>query len=91
MVAAKAIKEKVSKNISTTRSKISSHINAHKHCRMCGVNIDIKSDPRTCKDQECVDKLEKQERNDKMMRIMFFVFFAAIIAPIALQLMGFGA
>ena len=91
MVDAKAIKDKVSKKISNTRSKISSHISAHKHCRMCGVNIDVKIDPRICKDQECVDKLEKQERNDKMMRIMFFVFFAAIVAPIALQLFGFGA
>ena len=91
MVDAKAIKDKVSKKISSTRSKVSSHLTAHKHCRMCGINIDVKSDPRICKEQTRIDKLEKQEKNDKMMRIMFFVFFAAIVAPIALQLLGYGA
>ena len=89
MVDAKAIKDKVSKKISSTRSKVSSHLTAHKHCRMCGINIDFKSDPRICKDQTCIDKLEKREKNDRMMRIMFFVFFAAIVAPYALKFMGF--
>mgnify|MGYP002844636585 CR=1 FL=1 len=91
MVDAKAIKDKVSKKISNTKSKISSHIGAHKHCRICGITIDSKADPRICKNQECIEKFEKTQKNDKMMRIMFFVFFAAIVAPIALQLFGFGA
>ena len=91
MVDAKAIKDKVSKKINSARSKISVNNTPHKHCRMCGINIDVKSDPRICKDSTCIEKLEKQEKNDKMMRIMFFVFFAAIVAPIALQLLGYGA
>ena len=46
MVDAKAIKDKVSKKINNTRSKIGSHISAHKHCRICGINIDAKAEPR---------------------------------------------
>ena len=62
MVDAKAIKDKVSKKINNTRSKITSHITAHKHCRKCGINIDAKSDPRVCKNQECIDQMEKQNK-----------------------------
>ena len=91
MVDAKAIKDKVSKKINSTRSKVSSHLTAHKHCRICGINIDAKAEPRICKSADCESALEKREKNDKMMRIMFFVFFAAIVAPIALQLLGYGA
>ena len=46
MVDAKAIKDKVSKKISSTRSKVSSHLTSHKHCRICGINIDAKAEPR---------------------------------------------
>jgi predicted nucleic acid-binding Zn ribbon protein len=90
MVDAKAIKDKVSKKASNARSKISSHLNPHKHCQMCGTTIDIKADPRVCKADECASKLEKRNKNDRMMRIMFVVFFIAIVAPVGLQLAGFG-
>jgi len=53
---------------------------------MCGIDINIKSDPRICNSQECIEQLEKQERNDKMMRIMFGVFFIAFVIPIVLRL-----
>ena len=46
---------------------------------MCGIDIHIKSDPRICNNQECIADLEKQERNDKMMRIMFG--FGAKVLP----------
>ena len=89
MVDAKAIKEKVSRKINNTKSKITGHISAHKHCRICGISIDAKTDPRVCKAVECNEKFEKQGKNDRMMRIMFFVFFLAVVAPIALRLVGF--
>ena len=54
------------------------------------IEIDAKRDPRICKNEDCVNKMEKQGKNDRMMRIMFFVFFIAIVAPVALQLFGFG-
>ena len=88
MVDAKAIKDKVSKKINNTRSKISSHIGAHNHCRICGVNIDVKSEPRICKNPDCASALEKREKNDKMMRIMFFIFVGIFFVPIHLSSVG---
>ena len=90
MVDAKAIKDKLSKKANTARTRVSSNLPSHKHCKMCGLDIDVKSDPRICKNQECLDKLEKHGKNDRMMRIMFFVFFIAVVAPVALALVGIG-
>ncbi len=90
MVDAKAVKETLSKKAANLRSKMSPQQAAHKHCKMCGVTIDHKADPRVCKDQVCISKQEKHGKNDKMMRIMFVVFFIAIVAPVALRLFGFG-
>jgi predicted nucleic acid-binding Zn ribbon protein len=89
MVDAKAIKDKVSKK-ADSRSKGSSHLTAHKHCQICGVTIDIKAEPRICKADECLSKHEKRGKNDRMMRIMFFIFVLIFFAPILLSAMGFG-
>ena len=88
MVDAKAIKDKVSKKINNTRSKISTHINAHKHCRICGINIDVKAEPRICKSADCESALENREKNDRMMRIMFFIFVGIFFVPILLSSVG---
>ncbi len=88
MVDAKSIKDKVSKKISNTRSKISSQIGSHKHCRICGITIDAKADPRICKNADCSNALEKREKNDKMMRIMFFIFVGIFFVPILLKSVG---
>ena len=88
MVDAKAIKDKVSKKINNTRSKISSQITAHKHCRICGINNDAKSEPRICKNTDCSSALEKREKNDRMMRIMFFIFVGIFFVPILLSSVG---
>ena len=84
MVDAKAIKEKAAKKIAAGRTKLS-QITAHKHCKMCGSMIDSKADPRVCKGQDCADKLAKQGKNDKVMRIMFFVFAFFVALPIIVQ------
>lgn len=89
MVDAKSIKEKIGKQINKTRSKITANLPAHKHCRMCGIDINIKSDPRICNNNECIQMLERQEKNDKMMRIMFVVFFIAFVIPIVLRFLSF--
>jgi predicted nucleic acid-binding Zn ribbon protein len=86
MVDAKAIKEKIGKQFNKTKAKITPNLPAHKHCRMCGIDIHIKSDPRICNNQECIADLEKQERNDKMRSIRFGVFFIAFVIPIVLRL-----
>lgn len=88
MVDAKAIKDKVSKKINNTRSKIGSHISAHKHCRICGINIDTKAEPRICNSSDCEAALEKREKNDRMMRIMFFIFVGIFFVPILLSSVG---
>jgi predicted nucleic acid-binding Zn ribbon protein len=86
MVDAKAIKDKAAKKIASGRSKLS-QITAHKHCKMCGVMVDSKADPRICKEQECIDKLARQGKNDKMMRMMFFVFAFFVALPIIAQIL----
>ncbi|MDC0557394.1 DUF2116 family Zn-ribbon domain-containing protein [Candidatus Poseidoniaceae archaeon] len=90
MVDAKSIKDSVSKKINSAKSRISTQVAAHKHCKICGITIKATSEERICKNQECVDDFDKRGKNDKMMRIMFGVFFLAIVAPIALRLLGFG-
>lgn len=89
MVDANAVKERTAKK-SGGRPKTSSNVASHKHCKICSINIDIKSDPRICKSADCIAKNEKNQKNDKMMRIMFFVFFAAVVAPVFLSLLGYG-
>ena len=89
MVDAKAIRDKVSKKASSARNKISSHLTAHKHCQMCGATIDIKAEPRICKADDCVSKYEKRGKNDRMMRIMFFIFVLIFFGPILLSALGF--
>ena len=80
MVDARAIKDIAAKKIATGRSKLS-QISAHKHCKMCGLMIDTKAEPRICKDQDCINKFARQGKNDKMMRMMFFVFAFFVALP----------
>ena len=88
MVDAKAVKERVAKKSSGRTRGGSSSVSSHKHCKICGIDIDHKADPRVCKLEKCTTKNEKNAKNDRMMRIMFFVFFAAVaIAPLS-QLFG---
>lgn len=86
MVDADAVKERSAKK-SGGRVRHSGSVSTHKHCKVCSINIDVKSDPRICKSAECIAKNEKNQKNDKMMRIMFFVFFAAVVAPVFLSLL----
>jgi len=86
MVDSKAVKERAAKK-SGGRSRGSSSVSAHKHCKICGIDINHKADPRICKSEDCVAKNEKNAKNDRMMRIMFFVFFAAVIAPVVLRIL----
>ena len=50
----------------------------------------MKADPRVCKQQECIDKNEKDEKNQRTVRIAMFVFFGLFALPylytIAMQL-----
>lgn len=89
MVDAKSIKDKVSNKINNARSKIGAKLPAHKHCRICGIEIKVTSEDRICKSAECSAAFDKRGRNDRIMRIMFFVFVLIFFAPILLSAIGF--
>jgi predicted nucleic acid-binding Zn ribbon protein len=89
MVDANAVKEKAAKKQSgRSRSTTSSHVSAHKHCRICGITVDLKSDPRVCKDQACIDRNLKDNRNQKQMRIWMFIFLGLFSLPVLLRVLG---
>jgi len=89
MVDAKAVKEKAAKRQSgRSRSTTSSHVSAHKHCRICGININAKVEVRVCSDQECIDRNIKDETNQKRMRRWMFIFLALFSLPVFLKLFG---
>tara|TARA_B100000614_G_C14485693_1_gene468575 strand:- start:363 stop:620 length:258 start_codon:yes stop_codon:yes gene_type:complete len=68
--------KKIKENVSKVTNKISSgKLPNHKHCRICGISISPSTDPRVCKDQECIDQHEKNTKNEKQMRIWMFIFF----------------
>ena len=76
MVDASKVKENIAKMTSRARGSLSSgKVQPHKHCRVCFTPIKMSSDPRVCKDQACIDKNLRDERNQKQMRIWMFVFF----------------
>ena len=66
MVDAKSIKDKVSNKINNARSKIGTKLPAHKHCRICGIDIKVTSEDRICKSAECSTAFEKRGRNDRV-------------------------
>ena len=57
-------------------------VQPHRHCRMCHVPIDLKRDPPICGEQKCDDDWVKNRKNEKMVRIAFFVFAAVFMLPI---------
>ncbi len=79
MVDASAVKQKV-KNM-PKRSKAMAHIPSHKHCRVCGIDISPKAEERVCKNEDCVTKYEKDEKNKQRMRLWMLVFFTLFAAP----------
>jgi len=89
MVDAKAVKERAAKRKSgRSRSTTSGHISAHKHCRICGINIDSKVEVRVCSDQECIDRNIRDEKNQKRMRRWMFIFLGLFSLPVILKLLG---
>ena len=84
--------KKVKENIQRMTSKVTSaagKVQPHKHCRICFTPIKLSSEPRVCKDQACIDKNGRDERNQKQMRIWMFVFLGlfafSFIGPIVLR------
>lgn len=88
MVDARKVKDMVAKKSSQFVGNIASagKVSPHKHCRICQDAIPIKADPRVCKQQACIDQNEKDEKNQKTVRIAMFVFFGLFAVPYLLAL-----
>ena len=89
MVDISAVKQKV-KNM-PKRVKALAHVPSHKHCRVCGIDIPAKEEERVCKDEDCIKKYEKDEKNKERMRVWMLIFFGIFafltILPVLANLM----
>lgn len=89
MVDASSVKKKV-KNM-VNRTKGLANVQAHKHCRVCGIDISAKAEERVCKEADCIKKYEKDEKNKERMRVWMLIFFGIFafltILPVLAQLM----
>ena len=88
MVDAQKIKDKVMKKLSPSY-KGGNSVPEHRHCRICNAVISLKADPRICKDEECIAKHGKNDKNERMMRIMMFVFLGLFALPLLLKIFGY--
>ena len=90
VVDAKKVKEMVAKKSSQFMGSMSGSgkMSPHKHCRICHEAISIKSDPRVCKNPECIEQNQKDEKNQKTVRIAMFVFFGIFAIPYILLLVS---
>ena len=91
MVDAKKVRENIARMTNKVSSVTSGRVQPHKHCRICFTPIKLSAEPRVCKNQECVDKNERDERNQKQMRIWMFIFFGifafGFVGPILFRLL----
>ncbi|HJM54651.1 MAG TPA: DUF2116 family Zn-ribbon domain-containing protein [Poseidonia sp.] len=93
MVNAKKVRDMVAKKSSQFVGSVSGNkMQPHKHCRICFQPIPLSSEPRVCKEQECINKNTQDEKNQRSVRIWMFVFFglfaASFLVPLALRLIG---
>jgi|TARA_B110000444_G_scaffold261534_1_gene314809 predicted nucleic acid-binding Zn ribbon protein len=87
MVNAKKVKEMVAKKSSQFAGSLSSNkVQPHKHCRICFQTIPLSSEPRVCKEQECIDKNAADDKNQRTVRIFMFIFFGLFAAPYLISL-----
>ena len=91
MVDAKKVRENIARMTNKVSSVTSGRVQPHKHCRICFTPIKLSAEPRVCKNQECIDKNERAERNQKQMRIWMFIFFGifafGFVGPILFRLL----
>ncbi|HJL97892.1 MAG: DUF2116 family Zn-ribbon domain-containing protein [Euryarchaeota archaeon] len=93
MVDANKVKQNIAKMTSKARGTLGSgKVQPHKHCRVCFSPIKLSAEPRVCKEQACIDKNIRDERNQKQMRIWMFVFLGlfafSFVGPIVLRSLG---
>ena len=79
MVDAQKIKEVASKKASAIVNGVSGKVPPHQHCRVCHEPIPLKSDPRVCSKQSCIEKNQRDEKNQRSVRIWMFIFFGLFV------------
>ena len=87
MVNAQKVKDMVARKSSQIVNSVSGNkVQPHKHCRVCFQPIPLSADPRVCKDQECIDKNIQDEKNQRTVRTLMFVFFGLFALPYLISL-----
>ena len=91
MVDAKAAKARA-KPAGNTTMRGGSSIPPHAHCRICQCPVDLKADPRVCKDPACIEELDRREASERRMRTWMLIFFGlfafTFIGPVLLRAAG---
>jgi predicted nucleic acid-binding Zn ribbon protein len=75
MVDAKKVRDMAAKKATQIVGQVSGKVPPHKHCRICYETIAVNAEPRVCKNQECIDRNLRDEKNQRSVRIWMFVFF----------------
>ena len=90
VVDARKVKEMVAKKSSQLMGSVSgaTKLPPHKHCRICQEAISVKAEPRVCKNPACIERNQKDEKNQKTVRIAMFVFFGLFAVPYVLVLVS---
>ena len=91
MVDAKAAKARA-KPAGNAPLRSGSSIPPHAHCRICNAPVDVKADPRVCKDSSCIEELDRREASERRMRTWMLIFFGlfafTFIGPVLLRAAG---
>ena len=86
MVDAKKVRDMAAKKANQFMGQVSGKVPPHKHCRICQEPIPVSAEPRVCKDQTCIDKNARGEKNQRSVRIWMFVFFGLFAASFILPI-----
>jgi predicted nucleic acid-binding Zn ribbon protein len=86
MVDAKKVRDMAAKKANQFMGQVSGKVPPHKHCRICQEPIPVSAEPRVCKDQTCIDKNARDEKNQRSVRIWMFVLFGLFAAGFILPI-----
>ena len=78
----KATENKFSKN------KNSQAFKDHKHCKICGKIISPSAEDLLCKSQNCIDRVEKDIKVKKQLRLWMILLVIALMSPNLLNALG---
>ena len=79
----KATENTLSKNKNSSRA-----FKEHKHCKICGKTISPSVEELLCKSQSCIDRVEKDIKVKKQLRLWMIILVMALILPNLLTMFG---